>query len=973
VKSGKEAGSLSFSHKENLQIKDLSYRVLNELFSSVALRLTDSQPLKGRAESILGLIKEFFNIKAIFLCVLWRSSQTLYVSYSAGVDTSKIAKFVLSQENELLKRMKNFENIYLSDYLEMPEVKFLTEKLETSEGMFVPILLPDRNFYGAICACGKTFLNNEEFAKILKVIGTLLALAIDKKQKEKSLKLISEVSRLLVKERDLDYVLNEIVNVVRKLLKVDRVSLLLLEDNHLKIRASIGIPKDIAEKVSIKIGEGIAGHVAKTKEPLLVKDIEKDERFKNYRSGGKYSSNSLLSVPVLVQGELLGVLNVNNKVSGYIFNEDDMRILCVLADYAAIAIHNSRLISEILKHEKELEESNKQLKEKNEELEQAYVELSNAYEDIYLHLQLAKELPEFITNKKKLVEKIIECIVKCFERIEVLKVAVFLKNEEGIELVGLRGLSRRKVEVRTSLLKPHTVLYWVMSSGNGLMNSDIDIIKNHNIEFELADIVKNFLAVPLVVEEEKYGVIMVFSDEEEFTEKDRNTLQSIAQHAAPSIKSAELHLIYLAKKQQDRELEVAHNIQQKLMPTKFPDVSGLDIAGYSKPAKELGGDLFDVFEIEGVKDKIGITIADVSGKGVQAALFMTMTRSIVRANVGKSPRELLISLNKALRPDTERTEETGVSLYVTMVYAICDVKDFKIILSKAGHNPPILYRADKNDCELIEVKGLFAGIFDNEVFQNVIEDKEVMLNPGDKIIFYTDGLVEAMNSNNEEFDVQRVMNIIKANPYMDSASLMSKLFEEVEIHAKGLKQHDDITIVVIDRFLPYKMNMEFKYESRPEFGGKKSRINEVLTTIMKRIDALPAMSEEISYELQTVLDELVSNAVFHGNKEDPNKKVYINFEATDEMIKIEIEDEGEGFDVKKIMEDSPQTEEEFLASMFNFNESIEEDKCFFIESFDTDSDLLKEYGRGIFITKRLVDKLYYNEKGNKVTIIKKYR
>lgn len=236
-----------------------------------------------------------------------------------------------------------------------------------------------------------------------------------------------------------------------------------------------------------------------------------------------------------------------------------------------------------------------------------------------------------------------------------------------------------------------------------------------------------------------------------------------------------------------KELEIAKGIQRSFLPEKEPEISGIDIAASNVAATEVGGDFYDFIPI--AKDQWGLTIADVAGKGVPAALFMALSRTLVRASTTGNPNvsESIEKANELICADAK----TG--MFVTLFYAILDAKKKRLRYVNAGHNPPLLLKQQKGNTVLLKAKGIALGVIENIE----LEEEEIQLEKGDLITLFTDGVTEAINQKEEQFGQQRLLTLIEENRGLSACEIVSKIEAEVTAFSGGQPQFDDITLMII--------------------------------------------------------------------------------------------------------------------------------------------------------------------------------
>ncbi|MCQ8894272.1 MAG: SpoIIE family protein phosphatase [Methanolinea sp.] len=235
------------------------------------------------------------------------------------------------------------------------------------------------------------------------------------------------------------------------------------------------------------------------------------------------------------------------------------------------------------------------------------------------------------------------------------------------------------------------------------------------------------------------------------------------------------------------ELAVARQIQESFLPESIPRIGGFDLAARSIPAKEVGGDFYDVI-VRGPGEPFGIIIADVSGKGVPAALFMALSRTVTRANAmwHRAPLPCIRDANRMISADAR------YGMFVTLCYGVVDPGSRAVEYVNAGHNPPLLARADGTLSDL-GTTGPALGVIGEAEYTDARES----LSPGDVLIFYTDGVTEAVNTKDEEFGVGRLADVVVSSRERTARDILDAITESVALHTRGMPQFDDITLLVL--------------------------------------------------------------------------------------------------------------------------------------------------------------------------------
>jgi hypothetical protein len=243
-----------------------------------------------------------------------------------------------------------------------------------------------------------------------------------------------------------------------------------------------------------------------------------------------------------------------------------------------------------------------------------------------------------------------------------------------------------------------------------------------------------------------------------------------------------------------KELEIARRVQLHLLPKENPKIGGFDIAGACLPALEVGGDYFDFVDMR--DGKLGIAVGDVSGKGVPAAIYMTLTKGILQSHAEEdpSPKHVLSKVNHLMYRTIER------SWYVSMFYAVLDSKRRLLKFARAGHNPAIVFSSGQSETRLLQTAGIGLGLEKGDIFTKTLVEGELQLSPGDTLVFYTDGFTEAMNSDLEEFGTERFLDLLHRNDNGSAEQLVQHAFDEVRQFAGDHPQHDDMTIVVLKAY-----------------------------------------------------------------------------------------------------------------------------------------------------------------------------
>ena len=277
----------------------------------------------------------------------------------------------------------------------------------------------------------------------------------------------------------------------------------------------------------------------------------------------------------------------------------------------------------------------------------------------------------------------------------------------------------------------------------------------------------------------------------DFGAEDLAVFKAIAGQSAFALYSEAVYAEAGEKHRLDSDLITAREIQSILLPSTAPVIAGYEIAGLNIAARHVSGDYFDYLPLS--DDRLGVAIADVAGKGIPAALVTGMCRTVLRmaAPGGRSPAGALRELNRRLYPDVKE------DLFISMLYLLLDAHSGDVTMARAGHDPPLLYRAAGREVTALDPPGMAVGIDSGEVFDRVLTDSTVKLDPGDGILLYTDGVTEALDRHDAEFGTARLIQALQANAPKGAEATVRNIAEEVREFAGDAPQHDDITLIFI--------------------------------------------------------------------------------------------------------------------------------------------------------------------------------
>src|SRR5712664_819435 len=294
------------------------------------------------------------------------------------------------------------------------------------------------------------------------------------------------------------------------------------------------------------------------------------------------------------------------------------------------------------------------------------------------------------------------------------------------------------------------------------------------------------MLAPIISNTEVIGVFDLESDElNAYSEDDLQVLMLLASQVAIIIEKVMLHEQLIEKKRLEGQLEVARQVQLELLPAKDPQLAGYDISAYNFPTEEVSGDYYDWVQI--FDDQIGLVIADVSGKGVPAALLMAFLRASLRAatHIGYSPQVSMAKVNYLLWESIERNQ------FVTAFYGILDTENRTLSYANAGHNPPLLLTGGGKH-QFIERGSLPLGMFKDTRYHEYYQT----IDPGQMLVLYTDGVTEAMNSAGDEYGPERLVDAVKRGRHLSARQLIDSIHRDVIDWTEGEGAHDDVTFFI---------------------------------------------------------------------------------------------------------------------------------------------------------------------------------
>jgi serine phosphatase RsbU (regulator of sigma subunit) len=372
------------------------------------------------------------------------------------------------------------------------------------------------------------------------------------------------------------------------------------------------------------------------------------------------------------------------------------------------------------------------------------------------------------------------------------------KDAHSYHVQAAEGIDMKNL-VSEQLSDDATLARIVQEKNDAILRDEIDLNPLYERDREvLRQTFHSFnsdLMLPMKYKDEMLGIVSLGRKKSGkiFTAEDLDLLKTITNQSAVALENARLFEENIEKSRMEEELKIAHNLQISMLPDKAPTVKGFAIAAKSIPAREVGGDFYDFIEIadNGTAGKLGIIVGDVSGKAVSGALVMAASRSIFRvlSESYASVKDVMSLGNIRLKQDIKK------GMFVALLYAVLDPKKKMLTLSNAGQTQPVICSADNPRPRYIDTEGdkFPLGI----VRECDYQETRIPLKRGDTVIFYTDGIVEALNEGKELYGFDRFMHSIEEARELEAGLLLEKLMSDVMSFAGNTEQHDDLTIVVV--------------------------------------------------------------------------------------------------------------------------------------------------------------------------------
>ena len=366
----------------------------------------------------------------------------------------------------------------------------------------------------------------------------------------------------------------------------------------------------------------------------------------------------------------------------------------------------------------------------------------------------------------------------------------YLQNSQTESLPAIPAISYLRL---TGVTKGQGPIGRVWETCQPCIFSRQDLLQSNLVDSP--DLPNSLIAAPLIYRKKILGVLALATSPQgsPFTEADLKVFCALTEQSAFALYTEVIYLDASEKKRLEHDLEIAREIQHILLPSSSPEFPGFDIYGYNIPARHVSGDYFDFIRVG--PNQLGVAIADVSGKGVPASLIMAICRSVLRteARSNPSPSDVLRRVNSELYPDIKE------DMFISLAYLLLDSTNSQVKFARAGHDAPLLFRAQSRTIEKLSPRGMALGIDSGEVFNKVISDFYFALSPGDCLLLYTDGATEAQNAKGEEFGLDPFIQAFAQTAHLNPREIINHLTSLLKSFMKEYPQHDDVTLISIKK------------------------------------------------------------------------------------------------------------------------------------------------------------------------------
>lgn len=557
---------------------------------------------------------------------------------------------------------------------------------------------------------------------------------------------LNRVSRAIISTLDVQEMLQMALQQIVQASEADIGSIMLLEPGatHLRIAVAHGLSPDVVESASVRVGDGLSGWVAKHRKPLLVPNVHEDGRFRAVVP--REDVQSAICVPILTRYEALGVVNVARSTSARPFSMQDLQLMTTMAGQVSLAVENARLFEAVNR--------------RNEELS--------------FLMDMAHQL-NVTLNLREVLDIIVDeaCLI-----LRADAGAVFLLDDrhDTLRVRATRHLGpgfHRGVRCRLG----HGLIGGVAVSGAPAYEEDLAASRRlEHPDIHAAESLRSILCAPLRVGGHSLGAVAVYTkDTHRWGDHEINMLMALTGQGAMAVHNAQNY---------QYQRGIAELVQRNLLPDLQLGRTDLDVGHRYLPAKQVGGDYYDVFHLQ--DGRLAMLMADVAGKSVKAAVHTAKGKYFIRAlgYTAASPADVMLRANTLICADTH------IETFISAFYAVLEADGRTIHYCNAGHPPPLLVRADG---EILETgrPDILLGILPDSSYT----DHTITMAPGDSLVMVTDGVTEARSADGM-YGVESLCRCLRSNLGAGAQEMADRLVHDV-LSYTGTRTRDDIAVLVI--------------------------------------------------------------------------------------------------------------------------------------------------------------------------------
>ena len=556
---------------------------------------------------------------------------------------------------------------------------------------------------------------------------------------------------------DLQTLLHRVADLVRAVIDYRIFAILLLNDrtNELRIRFQIGHSPEI-ERLRIRMGEGVVGQVAERREAMLINDVSV---LSNYIDANS-EVRSELAVPLVTKNRVIGVIDIQSEQPNY-FRPEHLHLLQLTASRVAIAVENARL----------------------------YTRISRQAQTLELLHEISRELTSILDP-----EQLLERVGKLLQRVIPYQMfAIWMLDDKRNMLV--HRFSIRFGKTDRSFSEPVPIQRGLIGAAVSTRQTITvgDVRKDARYILVHAE-TRSEMAVPLIYKGKVLGVLdLEHTRPNFFTDDHIHAVSTLASQLAIALENAGLYQRLAQEEQRlEEDLAMARKVQFRLMPQSVPAPVHAELAARFVPARTIGGDLYDFLDYG--DGRTAIVLGDVSGKAAAAALYAALVSGIMRSLAAQkpSPAQMLAALNEQLQ------ERKLDAQYVTLLFAIWNDNDKTLQVANAGGCQPLFCRA--KGVEPIQATGIPLGMFPDVEY----EEFTLSTQPGDTIVFYSDGMIDAENDQDEMFDMDRLQGVVKEHRHCSATTMVANILKAVSDFQGPVEHFDDETVIALRVIDPKK-------------------------------------------------------------------------------------------------------------------------------------------------------------------------